>query len=458
MSNIKTVHPKGLYVLFFTEMWERFSYYGMRAIFVLYLASKATGLNPGAGWLEADALALYGWYTMMVYVMAVPGGIIADRWLGQKKTVMLGGILLCIGHFILAFDTIEAFYIGCVFIVLGVGALKPNISSMVGSLYRKNDPNRTKGFTLFYIGINIGAFSAPLLVGYVGETINWHYGFGLAGIGMLLGQSVYIWGQKHLKDIGNYIPKKVDPESGRRAKEPLTKVEKDRMVVLGLAFLIAIIFWGAYEQAGGLMNLFTKSSVDRSLGSAIVPTSWFQSLHAFYVILIGVPVAFIWNHLRKKGKPNSTIFKMGVGTIVTGLGFIFLAKAAYDASTLASGKASMIWILLAYLLHVVGELSISPVILNFITKLSPVKYVSMMMGLYFCASGFGNKLAGVLGEAAFKQSSPLEIFMGIFVFCVLFGLLLILFSKKLNALTHGADEEVELKIETDSDEKHLIVS
>jgi POT family proton-dependent oligopeptide transporter len=444
MTNISTpVHPKGLYVLFFTEMWERFSYYGMRAIFVLYLAAKATGLNPGVGWEKADALALYGWYTMMVYVLAVPGGIIADRYLGQKKTVMLGGFLLCIGHFILAIDSLTSFYVGCIFIVLGVGALKPNISSMVGSLYRKDDPNRTKGFTLFYIGINIGAFAAPLLVGYVGETISWHYGFGMAGIGMLIGQIVYIKGQKYLKGIGDFVPKQVDPNSGKRLKEPLTKIEKDRMVVLGLTFLIAIIFWGAYEQAGGLMNLFTRDSVNRSLGAFTVPTSWFQSLHAFYVILIGVPVAFLWNQLRKRGKPSSTVFKMGVGTIITGLGFIFLAKAAYDASVLTSGKASMLWILAAYLLHVVGELSISPIILNFITKLAPIKYVSMMMGLYFCASGFGNKLAGIVGGAAFEGSSELEIFMSIFVFCVLFGLLLIVFVKKLNALTHGADEEIE---------------
>ncbi|MFT4522749.1 MAG: POT family proton-dependent oligopeptide transporter [Bacteroidia bacterium] len=442
-NNTTSVHPRGLYVLFFTEMWERFSYYGMRAIFVLYLAAKATGVNPGVGWEKADALALYGWYTMMVYVLAVPGGIIADRYLGQKKTVLIGGFLLVIGHFILAFDTLEAFYAGCIFIVFGVGALKPNISSMVGSLYKKNDPNRTKGFTLFYIGINIGAFAAPLLVGYVGETINWHYGFGMAGIGMLIGQFVYIRGQKYLKGIGDFVPRVVDPNSGKKAKEPLTKIEKDRMVVLGLTFLIAIVFWGAYEQAGGLMNLFTKSSVNRTLGSFTVPTSWFQSLHAFYVVVIGVPVAFIWNYLRKKGRPSSTIFKMGIGTIIAGLGFIFLAKAAYDASTLTSGQASMLWILAAYLLHVVGELSISPIILNFITKLAPIKYVSMMMGLYFCASGLGNKLAGMVGAAAFKESSPFAIFIGICIFCVFFGLLLVLFVKKLNALTHGADVEIE---------------
>jgi len=442
INSSKSVHPKGLYVLFFTEMWERFSYYGMRAIFVLYLAAQATGINPGIGWEKADAIALYGWYTMMVYVLAVPGGIIADRFLGQKKTVMLGGILLCIGHFVLALDSLNAFYIGCVFIVLGVGALKPNISSMVGSLYKKNDPNRTKGFTLFYIGINIGAFTAPLLVGYVGETINWHYGFGMAGIGMLIGQIVYIWGQKYLEGIGDFIPKNLEENDERISKQPLTKIEKDRIIVLGLTFLIAIIFWGAYEQAGGLMNLFTKESVNRSLGSFMVPTSWFQSLHAFYVILIGVPIAALWVSFGRRGRQNSTIFKLGIGTIITGIGFIFLAKAAYDASNLSTGQASMIWILIAYLLHVVGELSISPVILNFITKLSPVKYVSMMMGLYFFATGIGNKLAGTLGEAAFEESTPIEIFMGITVFCVLFGLLLIVFTKKLNALTHGADLEI----------------
>jgi len=440
---VKARHPKGLYVLFFTEMWERFSYYGMRAIFVLYLTAKTTQINPGVGWDRVDALALYGWYTMMVYVMAVPGGIIADRWLGQKKTVMVGGALLCIGHLVLAFDTINAFYVGCVLIVLGVGALKPNISSMVGGLYKPKDPLRAKGFTLFYIGINIGAFSAPLLVGYIGETINWHYGFGLAGIGMLLGQIVYIYGQKHLKGIGEYIPRPVDEKSGVKTKKPLTKIEKDRMIVLVLSFLIAIIFWGAYEQAGGLMNIFTRDSVDRTIGSFTLPTSWFQALHAFYVIIIGVPVALIWSYVRKNGWPSSSMFKMAIGTIITGLGFLLLAKAANDAKINPSGQASMWLIFGAYLLHVVGELSISPIILNFITKLSPVKYVSMMMGLYFCASGFGNKLAGKLGEAAFGDYSVYTIFAGILVFCVAFGLLLLVFVRKLNALTHGADEVID---------------
>ena len=191
-------HPKGLYILFFTELWERFSYYGMRAILILYLTAKTTDSNAGLGWDKVSALELYGWYTFFVYVLSVPGGLLADRILGQKKTVMLGGFLLVVGHIVLAFDNITAFYSGLVLIVLGVGALKPNISTMVGGLYNKGEAKRDTAFTIFYIGINIGAFAAPILVGYVGEVINWHYGFGLAGIGMTIGQIVYLWGQKYL--------------------------------------------------------------------------------------------------------------------------------------------------------------------------------------------------------------------------------------------------------------------
>src|SRR6056297_1324116 len=195
-------HPKGLYILFFTELWERFSYYGMRAILVLYLISTVSGDNPGYGWEESDALVLYGWYTMMVYVMSIPGGWIADRFWGQKKTVLIGGLLLCAGHGILAVDHIYAFYAGLALIVLGVGGLKPNISTMVGGLYPPGDERRDKGFTIFYIGINIGAFLSALIVGYIGEKIGWHYGFGLAGIGMLLGQITFMAGQKYLKGVG----------------------------------------------------------------------------------------------------------------------------------------------------------------------------------------------------------------------------------------------------------------
>ncbi|WP_456422990.1 peptide MFS transporter [Lutibacter sp.] len=430
-------HPKGLYILFFTELWERFSYYGMRAILILYLTAKTTDSNAGLGWDSVSALQLYGWYTMMVYVMSVPGGLLADRLLGQKKTVMLGGFLLVIGHFILAFDEVWAFYTGIVLIVLGVGALKPNISTMVGGLYNKGDAKRDTAFTIFYIGINIGAFAAPIAVGYLGEVINWHYGFGLAGIGMAIGQVVYIWGQKYLTEVGNFVP--VKTVVGTNTKIGLTAIEKDRMIVLILSFIIVIVFWGAYEQAGGLMNLYARDKIDRVLFGFTIPTSFLQSLHAFYVILIGLPVAYLWTQWRKKGNESSSLFKMGVGTIITGLGFLLLARAAIETTVSLDGKASIYWLFGAYLLHVIGELSISPVALSFITKLAPVKYASLMMGAYFMVSGLGNKLAGALGEAA-QSAGEYTIFMGIFIFCALFGLVLIVFVKRLKKLTHGADD------------------
>ena len=205
-------HPVGLYVLFFTEMWERFSYYGMRAILVLYLTAQVIGDNPGLGWTSGEALALYGWYTMLVYVASIPGGWIADKFLGQKKSVLVGGILLVAGHTILAVEQPWAFYSGLTLIVSGVGMLKPNISTMVGGLYKQGDIRRDKGFTIFYIGINIGAFLSSLIVGYVGEVHGWHYGFGLAGIGMALGLIQYLAGQKHLKNVGNFLGKSKDPE------------------------------------------------------------------------------------------------------------------------------------------------------------------------------------------------------------------------------------------------------
>jgi POT family proton-dependent oligopeptide transporter len=429
-------HPKGLYILFFTELWERFSYYGMRAILVLYVTAKTTALNPGMGWNNVSALELYGWYTMMVYVMSVPGGLLADRFLGQKKTVLLGGFLLCIGHFILAFDTLWAFYTGIVLIILGVGGLKPNISTMVGGLYKSGDVKRDTAFTIFYIGINIGAFTAPLIVGYVGEEINWHYGFGLAGIGMAIGQIVYMFGQKYLKTVGNFVP--AIKENGIRKKVKLTSIEKDRMLVLILSFIIVIVFWGAYEQAGGLMNLFARDKIDRSIMGFVIPASYFQALPAFYVILFGMPIAYLWTQWRKMGKESSSLFKMGIGTIIMGFGFLLLAKAASNASISIDGKASVYWLFAVYLLHVIGELSISPVALSFITKLAPVKYASLMMGIYFMVTGLGNKLAGMLGEAA-QNTSEKTIFISVFIFCVAFGLVLVLFVKKLKKLTHGAD-------------------
>ncbi|SKB45266.1 proton-dependent oligopeptide transporter, POT family [Salegentibacter holothuriorum] len=454
-------HPVGLYILFFTEMWERFSYYGMRAILVLYLVSATTGGNAGLGWTGGEAIALYGWYTMLVYVASIPGGIIADKLLGQKKTVLWGGIILVAGHGILAVEEMWAFYSGLALIIVGVGMLKPNISTMVGGLYKPGDIRRDKGFTIFYIGINLGAFLSSLIVGYVGENIGWHYGFGLAGIAMALGLIVYLWGQKYLLNVGNLLSKVERSEGASLSnmfsellKSPLqlvitsilmigsiyvliiesipfgllfifltlvvalmlmvykdltTQVMKDRYVVMILSFLLVVVFWGAFEQAGGLMNIYAADKTDRTLSFSLpligneVPATWFQSLNAMFIIIFGVIIANFWAKRKLKNKEASSIFKMSTGVIIMGLGFLFMAIAAKEYSAFES-KSAMYWLVLAYLLHTIGELCSSPVALSFITKLAPVKYASLMMGVYFAATGLGNKMAGLIGE--FSQGEP----------------------------------------------------
>ncbi|MGV8947671.1 MAG: peptide MFS transporter [Lutibacter sp.] len=441
-------HPIGLFFLFFSEMWERFSYYGMRAILTLYMVHETTDtFNPGLGWSTGEALALYGWYTMLVYVASIPGGYIADKFLGQKKSVLYGGLILIVGQSILAVSAPWAFYSGLGLIITGVGLLKPNISTMVGGLYKKGDIRRDKGFTIFYIGINLGAFLSALIVGYVGEKIGWHYGFGLAGIGMTIGMIVYYMGMPYLAHVGNFIGKSGSDEDKEAMKKPLTSIEKDRVKVLLISFLIVIVFWGAFEQAGGLLNIYTQSKTDRMLGFSLpligneVPASWFQSLNALFIIFLGTAVATWWAKRKLKGKEASSLFKMAVGTMIMGAGFLFMTAAV--AQFEAEGSSAMYWLVLAYLFHTIGELSMSPVALSFITKLAPVKYASIMMGVYFAMTGFGNKVAGLLGEAA-AGLGEYAIFTGIAVFTMLFGILLIALLKPLKRLTHGAEDDEHL--------------
>ena len=459
-------HPAGLYILFFTELWERFSYYGMRAILTLYMLAKVSSENPGLGWDEGKALATYGWYTMLVYVVSIPGGIIADKMLGQKKSVMIGGWLLVAGHGVLSIEQDWAFYSGLLLIVLGVGMLKPNISTMVGGLYKEGDPRRDKGFSIFYIGINVGAAVAAILVGYIAAEYGWHYGFGLAAIGMVLGQLVYIFGQKFLSHVGNKPSLINANEASVSIKEMFQKmltttkslavvvllvalsfviptqfmetevyayivffiflsivvgfmmtvyedlngkVEKDRFIVLLLSFLIVIVFWGAFEQAGGLLNIYAQQKTDRFLPvfDYTVPAAFFQSLNPSYIIIFGIPVALFWAWMKRKGKEASSIFKMAIGVIVMGIGFVFMVFATMDYE--ANGEAAIYWLVFAYLLHTLGELSASPVALSFITKLAPLRYGALMMGLYFAATGLGNKAAGIVGESSQAKKINIEL-------------------------------------------------
>ena len=439
MENQKTLfgHPYGLYVLFFTELWERFSYYGMRALLVLFLISETNGENPGYGWTETEALVLYGWYTMLVYVAGIPGGWIADNVLGQKKTVMLGGALLVLGHSILAIDNLTAFYVGLSFIILGVGGLKPNISTMVGGLYINDEEKKDIGFKIFYMGINIGAFLSALIIGGIGEEWGWHYGFGLAGLGMLLGQLVFMWGQKYLVGVGDFIGKKDNPDK-EIMNRPLTSIERDRVKVLLLSFLIVIVFWGAFEQAGGLMNIYAFEKTNRMIESISfeVPATWFQSLNAGFIVLFAVAVGKFWAWWKSLGRESALLFQMAVGVIIMAFGFLVMSEAALEFER--NGSSAMYYLVIAYLLHTIGELCTSPTVMALITKLAPIKYASLLMGTYFACTGFGNKVAAWLGEWA-QTAGEYQIFLGIFIFCSLFGLLVILIIKPLKRLTHGLD-------------------
>ncbi|MFD2917509.1 peptide MFS transporter [Psychroserpens luteus] len=487
-------HPIGLYVLFFTEMWERFSYYGMRALLVIYMIAEASHKDgPGLGWTNLEAYQLYGWYVMLVYVISIPGGILADKVLGQRKTVMLGAIILVLGHGTLAIEADWAFFTGLALIILGVGCLKPNISTMVGGLYKKGDIRRDKGFSIFYIGINLGSLLATSIIGVVVAKWGWHAGFGLAGIAMLFGLVVYIYGQKYISHVGNKptVEEKSNDVSivklfSNIFKSPIqlvifivlialslyagftfegvdhwgygalfiflsfvvgllmmiyksleSNIMKDRFLVLLLSFLLVIVFWGAFEQAGGLMSVYTETKTDRMLFGYLIPTPMFQGLNAGFIILLAVWVANIWAKRKLKNKEASSLFKMATGTIIMGLGFVFMIFAVreYDAN----GSSGMQWLVLAYLFHTIGELCSSPVSLSFVTKLAPVKYASLMMGLYFAATGLGGKVAGILGEKS-ESFGEYTIFTGIVIFTVAFGLLVILLLKPLKRLTHGAED------------------
>ena len=423
-------HPPGLMTLFFTEMWERFSYYGMRAILVLYLISEKTGENPGLGWSNQEAISLYGWYTALVYLACVPGGIIGDKFLNNKNAVTVGGALLCVGHLLLAFKNEIFFFSGLLFIILGVGLLKPNISTLVGSLYKTNDTRRDQGFTIFYIGINFGAFLASIIVGYVGEVHGWHFGFSLAGIGMIIGQIFFLNGKN------NFYVSKSRKMVIRNLK--FTSIELDRIKLILIASLALIIFWASFEQAGGLMNIYAFEKTDRYLEfmDFEIPASWFQSINPLLIILLGFYVSAFWIFLSKKKLLCSSIFKISTGLIIMGTGFIFMYFASVESSNL--GKSSMYWLLLAYLFHTVGELCASPIILSYITKLSPKKIIASVMGIYFATIGLGNKLAGTIGQHSDNLGEK-TVFLGIFFVCLVTGFVIIIFQKRLKRLSHGLD-------------------
>jgi POT family proton-dependent oligopeptide transporter len=444
-------HPKGLYLLFFTEMWERFSYYGMRALLVLYLTDVTRG---GYGWSRAEALSLYGWYTGLVYLTPIIGGWVADRYLGQRRTLVMGGLLMMCGHFSLALPGTTAFYAGLALLIAGNGLFKPNISTMVGGLYAPGDPRRDGAFTIFYMGINIGAALGPMICGYLGERVAWHLGFGAAGVGMLLGVIVFASLNKRMLGIVGLAPKQraeLSPAQKAELARPLNRQDWDRIIVIVVLLFFVTFFWTAFEQAGGLMNLFTDTDVDRVILGWEVPTTWYQMLNAILIVLLGPLFSALWRRLGERGKDPNPAAKMAFGLIFAALGFGVLVIAARQAE--GPAKAASVLIVLTYLLHTIGELCLSPVGLSMVTKLAPLRFMSMMMGAWFLANFLGNKLAGTIGASA-DRYGPEAVFSGIGMATAAAGVVLFAINRALYRMMHGAaDNRAGAEAETDAAEQ-----
>ena len=402
-------HPRGLSTCFFTEMWERFSFYGLRALLILYMTAAAA--NGGLGFTTERAASIYGWYTFGVYAAAIPGGIIADRWLGQYRSVLWGGVIIALGHFSLAFPTLTTFYLGLVLIVIGTGLLKPNISTMVGSLYEQSDARRDAGFSIFYMGINLGAFIAPLIVGTLGQRVDWHVGFGCAGIGMTLGLFQYVAGKRNLLPALARLGQSDTRPAAAASPEPwwrFTPGEWKRVAAIAVLFVFSSIFWAAFEQAGSSLNLFGDRMTDTRIFGFSFPSTWFQSLNSMFMIFGLAPLlAWLWIRLGPR-QPSSPI-KFALGLFFAGLGFALLvpaAKMAQEQGTLVSPW----WLVGVYFLHTIGELCLSPVGLSTVTKLAPSRIAGAMMGLWFLSIAVGNKMAGWV--AGFFDRLPLPDLFG----------------------------------------------
>jgi proton-dependent oligopeptide transporter, POT family len=472
-------HPRGLSTLFFTEMWERFSYYGMRAILILFMTASAP--EGGLGLNTADAGAIYGLTTAMVYMAALPGGWIADQFLGLRKSVLYGGFLIAGGNFCLVIPSMPAFYSGLALIVIGTGLLKPNVSAIVGQLYSTEDKRRDAGFSIFYMGINTGAFIAPLLCGWVAQY-NWRYGFGLAGAGMTLGVIQYVWGSRKLGEAGLRAAGASDPVQSRKrlvlgisvlaaiivtlvvlgilgmvtakgiadasglvlllvvvvfffwllSSKQWSTVERKRLtVVLGL-FISAAIFWSVFEQAGSTLNLFAERSTDNRVAGYSFPAPWYQSVNALFLIALAPVFAWIW--IRLGSKEPSSPAKFALGLLLVGLGFLVLA---IGASAAASGaKVSPMWLIVTYLFHTMGELCLSPVGLSAMTKLAPASVTGLMMGVWFLALSVGNYMGGRM--ASLYESLALETLLSaVGAFAIITGILLALFIKPMVRLMGG---------------------
>jgi len=400
-------HPRGLSTLFFTEMWERFSYYGMRAFLILYMTASIA--NGGLGFDDRHAATVYGNYVGSVWLTPILGGLIADRLLGQYRSVLLGGTIIALGHFTLAFKSLSTFYAGLVLIVIGTGLLKPNVSTIVGSLYDEGDARRDAGFSVFYMGINLGAFIGPLIAGGLAQKVNWHLGFAMAGFGMVAGVIQYVVGRRHIEPGLVRLAarsKPATPVAG--AGGGFSAEEWKRIAVIFVLFVFASIFWGAYEQAGSTLNLFGDRYTNNTVFGFAYPSSWYISVQALFVIALSPMFAWIWFRLGKR--QPSVPAKFALALLFAGLAFLLLVPAGSIAQNGAGLKVSPLWLVGAYFIEEWGELCLSPVGLSAVTKLAPTRIVSLMMGVFFLSNSLGNKLAG--WTAGFFSSMPLSQLFG----------------------------------------------
>jgi POT family proton-dependent oligopeptide transporter len=490
-------HPRGLMTLFFTELWERFGYYGMRAMLILYMTDAARG---GLGMDAEISGAIYGLFTFGVYALALPGGWIADRVIGQRQAVFVGGVIIAVGYYslglplVLPGSEIWSFYLGLVLVVIGTGLLKPNVSAIVGGLYENDAPGRRDaGFSIFYMGINIGAFLGPLICGWFAERVDWHLGFSLAGVGMTFGLIQYARGLHYLRGAGELSGESAEPARVAVARKQLgggliaalvltatlaglsatgaisltmlgfaqatgaivvvvavvyfatviafgcrDTVERQRVFVIFLLFLGAAMFWSGFEQAGSSMNIYARDLTDRVLFGWEVPTTWLQSVNPVFIILLAPVVGLLWVRL---GARNPSIpMKFGVGLVLLGVGFLVLAWGALyvpqDAAASPAVGVGMTWLVVTYFFHTVGELALSPVGLSSVTKLSPNRLVGQMMGTWFMGAALGNLVAGLIASRI-ETLPPNELFTVVASIAVGSGVLFVVFSPLINRLTHG---------------------
>jgi proton-dependent oligopeptide transporter, POT family len=462
-------HPRGLATLFFTEMWERFSYYGMRALLMLYMTAAVTTGNPGMGLGEADAGAIYGLYTSLVYLLALPGGWVADKLWGQKKAVFVGGCIIAAGHFSMAVPTTQTFFAGLMLIVLGTGLLKPNVSAVVGDLYPEGGARRDAGFSVFYMGINIGALLGPTICSLLGERYNWHWGFSAAGFGMLLGLIQYKLGARHLAGAGELRTGEAREVIAKRTRNfyltlviiaaliaigavtlPFTLQQvatalggsivavtiayfifvyitghydsqtNKRLVVIFWLFVLAAVFWSGFEQAGSSLNLFARDLTDRTVFGWEMPAGWLQNINPIFIIIFAPIFGWLWTALARRNANPSIPVKFAIGLIGLAAGFFVLSWGAANAS--AANKVSMSWLIVTYFFHTVGELSLSPVGLSSITKLAPRDRVGQMMGIWFVGASLGNLFAGLVA-GRLEQLAPSDLFWNVAIYAIVAGVI-----------------------------------